>query len=223
MFDYISYEPSDKAKKFIDLNQDLDLLTHDNIFIRIEDNNGWLKIALVIDEDVSNSSTALRNAAWLFGEWKERLLKFQGLPLWGGNGKNKFMEDLLRMNKCGTSYKQISEMLNQKIESNLRDYLAFRIKIDNIYPEYKQDFDQCIYSHINLPKLEEGNVTLFRSRSILIDLGFKEKKVDQTLRAALDRLKGGEKPFDLGKPISRFMIVDRMRNWREGKHKLIKV
>jgi len=211
---------SKRAGQFIAQNLDLPLATEDGIIIQIIEVDGWLHVMLDIGQYVSNPSTAIRKAASLAAEWNNRLLDFQGAWYFGGD--NELMERLLSMHEHGKSYKELAKLINEKVEKHLREYLAYRVEVDERYPQYKKEFDKDFYFYAFSTEFKSSCMGLNHSRDLLRVIGLKDDEIEQELRDGLERITKGEKPFPPDKPISRVKMIYTLDNWREGKkHKAI--
>jgi hypothetical protein len=211
---------SKKAWQFSAQNYDLQMATENGIIIQIIEVDGWLHVMLDIGQYVSNPSTAIRNAAKLATEWNNRLLKFQGA--WSIGGDNQFMERLLSMHEHGKSYNELAKHVNHRVEEYLQEYLAYRAEVDNLYPQFKKDFERDFYYCPFSTEFKHNGSSLSFGQGALKAIGLRDDEIEQELREGLDRMRAGEKPFLPGKPVSQFKITETLRTWREGKkHKAI--
>jgi hypothetical protein len=212
---------SDKAMQFMGQNDELVNLAYEKsrVFARSIDVDGWLRVVLEVGENTTNEQ--LRKAIPYALELRDRLLDFQGA--WMSGGDNLFLEHLSDMQQYGKSYKQLAEMINERVAKYLSDYLAYREEVNNLYPEYKSEFERDFYFFIFSTKLKTNSSALSHANSLLAALGLQSDEITLILKDGLERLKVDQKSFDEDYPISQRKMIEKLRTWREGKkHKSIK-
>jgi hypothetical protein len=148
-------------------------------------------------------------------------LDFQGA--WGVGGPNAVLERLSRKQQHGSTYAEIAEELNKKIERYLLGYLDYRKEVDSVHPEYKVKHDKDIFYSVFWLDMKSNNAMMSHAKFLLESLRYKEEQITEILKSGLNGLKSGKTIFSKDYPISKKDIIEKLKTWRKGKlHQAIK-
>ncbi|MEX2030708.1 MAG: hypothetical protein WD906_07045 [Anaerolineales bacterium] len=192
-------------------NYEVPFATKSGVLIRFVEMDRWIRVMIEVGEDTT--SQQLREAAPLALEWRQRLLKWQG-P-WMGGGDNPFLEQLDGRQQNGESYRALSESINHRVATLIQEFAAYIREYDSVKHEFKTMSDFYLWRPASNPFSFE------HARDILRALRLKDKDIEPQLRKALENAKSGLPPFEAQYPVSREKMIATLRRWRQNpKHKI---
>ena len=202
-------ELSKKVLEFIfsDENHEYPRLSDSGVLIKIFEVYDWLQVMISVGEDTTHD--ALREAIPLALEWRNRLLKWQGPRISGGEG-----EFFLRFNwykEHGRSHAQLAAMINKNLSNYLKEY--------NSYIEEYEEVSQNSESSIDIFQWEfKSNPFAFNhAKNLMILVGFSEEEATLILNDEYKSIKEGTPQFFDNYPVTREKVINLLRRWRRGK------
>ena len=206
---------SERAMQF-QLSQEnyaVPIATEAGVLIRLVELDGWIRVMVEVGEDAT--SRDLRGAIPLALQWRDRLLRWQG-P-WMGGGDTPFLEQLSERQVRGESYRGLADRINERVGELVREFARYIDEYNAAKPRFRTMMDFYLWQPTS------NQFALDHARSMLRALRVGDRDVELLLSQALHNVRAGLPPFEPGYPVSRDKLIATLRTWRTRPQHTIRV